>query len=124
MSENREARTTAAKVFQRLTRRGVLKADKTVVCLETDALGEVLEIMADNFPDGGHMAIYYPDEHTFRFMTWRANAPDAPEGLKAHTNTTVGMAVASAIAANDRSWMDQARQTISTMDIERELART
>ncbi|WP_454199612.1 hypothetical protein [Nocardia sp. Marseille-Q1738] len=117
-----DARRTAARVFQRLTRRGVIKADKTVVCLESDSLGQVLEIMGDHFPEGGHMAIYYPDEHVFRFMTWRANDPTAPEGLEAHVDTTVGMAVAAALAANDRRWTDRIRQRVSTTEIERELA--
>lgn len=118
----RDARRTAARVFQRLARRGMIRADRTVVCLESDPLGRVLETMSDDFPGGGHMAVYYPDEHAFRFMTWKANDPTAPEGVKAHTDTTVGMAIAAALAANDRRWTDRIRQRVSTMEIERELA--
>lgn len=122
MADSRDARRTAALVFQRMTRRGMISADRTVVCLESDSLGRVLETMANDFPEGGHLAVYFPAEQAFRLMTWKSDDPTAPEGIKAHTSTTAGMAISAAIAANDDTWVDRGRQKISTTAIERELA--
>ncbi|WP_280393020.1 hypothetical protein [Nocardia wallacei] len=110
----------AAMIFQRLTRLGVIDADRTVVCLDSDSLGRVLETMGRDYPEGGRMAAFYPAEHVFRFMRWVSNDPDSPRGLETHQDTTVGMAIAAASAAN-HDWVAHVQRRVSTAEIEREL---
>lgn len=118
-------RRTAALVFRRLIRESAVRAmfgvdpAHTLVCLDSDSLGSMLDSLGHHHPQGATVSIYYPAEHCFRFMQW---IPEGVEGrqLPAHADTTVGMAVAAA-RAEQGNWTARVPE-FSTASIERELA--
>lgn len=126
MDDNQTAnRKTAALVFRRIIRNPKLRPifgdnpAKALVCLESDEIGTMLDTLDRHYPDGAKVAIYYPTEQCFRFMTWTPGQQSG-KSLPVAQKTTVGMAVA-AIKAERTRWTDRV-QEVSTADIERELS--
>lgn len=119
-------RRTAALVFRRLVREAVVRSmlgvspTRSLVCLESDSLGSMIDTLGHYHPDGATVAVYYPREQCFKFMQWIPGEFENSTSLEGHVDTTVGMAIES-IVATQNNWTARVPR-YSTAAIERELS--